>query len=144
MSNIDAWLLAVPAEWDALGTPEASFSYTWSQAITGYWLPSGFTEVYNVVGTEADIQEIIDALTTTPITYSWVQGTGDDNLDVWPTDPAPILALMKPHIIYDINGNPVGSTPATQQNPNWGHVFFGQKERIFAGTFDAAFSGAYL
>ena len=136
---IDAWILAVPSEWDALG----EFSYTHSQAITGYWLPSGLTEVYNVVGTEAEIQAIIDALTTTPITYSWVQGTGNDNLEVWPTDPLPILALMKDHITYDENGVPTGSTPATQANPNWGHVFFGQSTRIFAGTFSAAYSGAF-
>jgi hypothetical protein len=129
--NIDAWVLAVPSEWDALG----EFSYTYSQAITGYWLPSGSTEVYNVVGPQAEIQEIIDALPTTPITYSWVQGTGNDNLDEWQTVPPEVLALMKNHP----NGD-----PATEANPNWGHVFFGQKERIFAGTFDAAFSGAFL
>ena len=133
--SIDAWILALPSEWDSLG----DFSYTHSQAITGYWKSSGSHEVYNVVGSEADIQLILDELPSTDTIYSWVQGPGYDNLEQWPIDPAPILALMADR--FDGSGNPI---PATLENPNWGHVFFGQSDRIFAGTFSAAFSGAFL
>jgi len=51
-----------------------------------------------------------------------------------------LLAVMKDHVTYDQDGNPTGSTPATYENPNWGHVRFGQKERIFAGEFSDEFS----
>lgn len=145
---LDVWIYALPAQWDALGTEEAPFSYAWQNAVTGYWLSSGAYEVYNVQAPQADVDAIVNALTDVQHTFAWVYAasgpTGYDNYDAYPTDPAPILAVMKPHITYDENGNETGSTPATFENPNWGHVFFGQGERIFAGTFDEAFSGAYL
>jgi hypothetical protein len=136
---LDVWILADPTEFAALATEESPFSYTHSQAITGYWA----TDVFNVVGLESQVQEIIDALPTTPVVYAWRQGDGTDSLDVWPTDPAPILALMKDHVTYDSEGVQTGTTPATQENPNWGHVFYGQSTRIFAGAFDKSFSGAF-
>jgi hypothetical protein len=144
MASLDTWIYALPAEWDALGTPEAPFSYVYSNAITGYWNDFGAYTVYNVVGEEAAIQDILDALSDVAEVYAWGQGTGFDSEAVWPTDPTNILAVMKDHITYDEFGVPTGSTPATEENPNWGHVFFGQSERIFAGTFSAAFSGAFL
>lgn len=143
----DAWILAIPSEWEALGTEEAPFSYVWASAVTGYWKSSGAEEVYNVVGPEADVQAIIDALGT-PTVYSWDQAasdaTGYDSLDVWPTDPAPILALMKDHVTYDENGGIISTEPATYENPNWGHVFLGQGQRIFAGDYSDDFSEEYL
>ena len=145
MTHYDAWLYCKPLEWDALATQEAPFSFTHSSAITGYWnpYPGGF-EVYNVVGSQADIQAIIDALPTPPAqVYAWGQGEGFDSLDQWPTDPTEILAVMKDHITYDGDGNPTGSTPATLAAPNWGHVFFGQSQRVFAGLFTNDFNGDF-
>lgn len=142
---IDAWIYALPAQWDALGGDESPFSYCHSQAVTGYWktFPGGY-EVYNVVGSEAEIQAIIDALADTPHVYAWTQGDGMDSLSAWPTDPENILAVMKDHVTYDENGDVTGTTPATLENPNWGHCFLGQKDRIFAGLFNTDFSGDFL
>ena len=148
MSLKGAWIFAIPAEWEALGTPEEPFSYAWSQAVTGYWLPSGLYEVYNVQATTEGIDEIVQALTDVKHVYAWDyaggSGTGYDSYDVWPTDPAPILAVMKPHVVYVENGDVVSTTPATFENPNWGHVFFGQGERIFAGDYSDNYNGDYL
>ena len=142
---IDAWIYALPAQWEALSTEESPFSYCHSQAVTGYWktFPGGY-EVYNVVGSEAEIQAIIDVLADVPHVYAWTQGDGKDSLSVWPTDPANLLAVMKDHVTYDENGNVTGTTPATLEAPNWGHCFLGQADRIFAGDFSTDFSGDFL
>ena len=140
----DAWIYAKPAEWDALATEEAPFNSVHSQAITGFWKSFGAYEVYNVVGSEADIQAIVDALTDVAHVYAWEQGQGVDSLDVWPTDPTDILAVMKDHVTYDENGDVTGTTPATTEAPNWGHFFLGQTGRIFAGAFNTDFSGDFL
>jgi len=51
--------------------------------------------------------------------------------------------LHKDHVTYDENGDVVSTTPATIENPNWGHVFLGQSERIFAGGFTNGFSEGF-
>jgi hypothetical protein len=136
MSLRDAWIYALPAEWDALGTEEAPFSYAWSQAVTGYWLSSGLYEVYNVQAPQADIDAIVTALSDVEHVFVWeyagsTGGTGyADGPPIYPV-PTPVVGVMKPHITYDENGDPIGSIPATVENPNWGHVFFGQGERSF-------------
>ena len=56
---IDAWIYAKPAEWNALATGEAPFSYAHSMAVTGFWKSFGAYEVYNVVGTQQEIQDIL-------------------------------------------------------------------------------------
>ena len=141
----DVWIYALPAEWDALGD---GFNYTYDNAITGYWLSSGLYEVYNVQAELADIELIVAALTDVQNVFAWDyaggNGTGYDSLDAFPTDPAPILALMKPHVVYDENGDEVSSTPATFDTPNWGHVFLGQGQRVFAGDFSDEFSTEFF
>lgn len=152
MSLKDVWIYALPAEWEALGTDDGEggvtpFSYAWSQAVTGYWLSSGPYEVYNVQATLNQVDEIVGALTDVQHVFAWDYaggyGTGLDSYDAYPTDPAPILAVMKPHITYDENGDVIDTTPATFENPNWGHVFAGQGQRIFAGDFSDEFSAEY-
>lgn len=148
MSALDCWIYAKPTEWNALitGTGEdvVPFSYTHNSAVTGYWNTfTGGYEVYNVTGTEAQVQAILDALTDVANAYAWGQGDGFDSLEAWPTDPANILAVMKDHITYNEDGTVATTTPASLTNPNWGHVFFGQSTRIFAGAFSKAFSGAF-
>jgi hypothetical protein len=151
MTLNDVWIYALPVEWDALGTPEFPFNYTWGQARTGYWLTAvGGFEVYNVQGPIDQVNAIVAALPSTADTdvYAWDYAasgpTGFDSYDTaYPTDPAPILAVMKPHITYDEFGVPT-ETPATFENPNWGHSFLGQGERIFAGQFPDEFSTEYF
>lgn len=147
----DVWILAIPAEWEALtpdnGNPDfpgEPFSYAWSIAKTGRWKSSGAFEVYNTLGSEEDIQEIVDALPSTDTVYAWEQGPGLDSLDAWPTDPAPVLALMNDLPVYDEQAEVVGTVPATYEAPNWGHAFFGQSTRIFAGEFSDEFSEEFL
>ena len=145
--KLDAWIYAKPAEWEALssGTLEGGdlviFSRVHAQAITGFWksFPGGF-EIYNVLGTQEEIQEIIDALPSTTIVYAWTQGNGADSLDSpWAIDsPANILAVMRDNTIHD--GTDWQTVPATEENPNWGHMFYGQIDRIFAGDFNEDFS----
>ena len=140
---IDAWIYAKLAEWNALATGEAPFSYAHSMAVTGFWKSFGAYEVYNVVGTQQEIQDILDALTDVAHVYSWGQGTGFDSFDPWPTDPTNVLAVMRDHVTYDENGNVVSTVPASTSNPNWGHFFLGQTGRIFAGEFNTDFSGDF-
>lgn len=149
MSLKDVWIYALPAEWEALGADDGEggvtpFSYAWSQAVTGYWLSSGPYEVYNVQATLDQVDEIVNNLSDVEYVFAWDYGNiGYDSLDAYPTDPAPILAVMKPHITYDENGDVIDTTPATFENPNWGHVFAGQGQRIFAGDFSDEFSAEY-
>jgi hypothetical protein len=147
--SLDVWIYAIPAEFEALGPAtedDPPFSYAHSQAKTGHWKTyAGGFEVFNVVGSSTDIQAIVDALPTSPPhVYAWGQGQGTDDLDTWPTDPADVLAVMRDHITYDENGDVISTTPATLENPNWGHIFLGQQERIFAGEFTDDFSEEFL
>ena len=143
--TFDTWIYAKPGEWGALSNEEAPFSYAHSNAITGNWKTfTGGYEVYNVLGTQEQIQEILDALGDVAYVTSWNQGTGTDSLAQWPTDPSKILAVMKDHVTYNEDGTVASTTPATLDNPNWGHVFFGQSERIFAGDFTTDFNGDFL
>ena len=148
MSLLDAWIFALPAQWGALETADGDgnpvpFSYAHSNAVTGYWKDSGPYRVYNVWGSEADIQAIVDALDDVQHVFAWGQDADRfDSLDKWPTDPAVILSVMKDHVTYDENGDVASTTPATLDNPNWGHVYQTRnlKQRIFAGDFGADFT----
>ena len=116
-----------------------------NQAIRGFWKDSGTDEVVNVLLSESDLAtfQTTHAADIAAI-YGWVQGTGMDNLDTFETVPQGVLDLMNNHDVYDINGDLVSSTPPTFNTPNWGHVFLGQKERIFAGEFSNEFAGEFL
>jgi len=140
MTLLDCWIVIGSAAWTAIAAQVPPGSrYCYSQAITGFWKQS----VYNVLGTQAEIQPLLDLLGN-PTCYAWMQGDGLDSLDQWPTDPSGVLALMKDHVEYDASGNVIGTTPATLDAPNWGHVFLGQAERIFAGDFSNQFSPEFF
>jgi len=148
----DAWLYAKPAAWDALDPgpeedwPHAGFSrYTYSQARTGFWKSYQTDyEVYNLLCTEAEFDAIVAALgPDNAQKFTWDQGSGLDS-PVGQTIPAEVLAVMPDHIIYDVDGNPTGSTAATYSNPNWRHVFVDQQPRIFAGEFSYEFSEEFF
>lgn len=142
----DVWIVVPQANWDAIAPAEEAEVQPWHRAykgaITGFWK----TSVYNVIGYKDAIDALLDELTGVTAVYAWTQGTGTDDIseDGWPTDPAPILALMNENVTYDENGDVVSTTPATYENPKWGHVFLGQQQRIFAGEFSDEFSEEFL
>lgn len=144
MSLLDCWIYAKPAEWDSLATgpDEAPFSQSYADAKTGRWKTfAGGYEVYNVLGTESEIQDILDALTDVARVYAWGQGDGYDDASLWPSDITDIIAVMKDHPdTYAPDGNPLTYTPATMERPNWGHMFAGQEQRLFAGDFNDDFN----
>lgn len=116
-----------------------------TQAVRGFWKDSGQYEVVNVIDDGTLDQFMLDHAADIGGRYDWVQGNGLDALDTgYPTVPNEVLALMKDHVEYDENGDVVSTTPATLENPNFGHVFLGQKPRIFAGAFTNGFSGEFL
>ena len=148
--NLDTWILMDKTLLDSLwatakgeAPPEALRLLT--NGVRGFWKDSGTNEVVNVLGTK----EEIDAFNATygadiSAIYAWEQGPGFDNLTAYETDPQGVLDLMRDHTLYDASGNPIGTTPATFENPNWGHVFLGQSERIFAGEYSNEFSEEFL
>jgi hypothetical protein len=73
-------------------------------------------------------------------TYGWTQGNGLDNdgtnLGDYVTDPQGVLDIMLDH--------PDGGGAPTFTNPNWGHLFASQKERVFAGQFSLEFSREFF
>jgi hypothetical protein len=145
----EAWIAVRPAGATRIrnkqfGTLSEAAQDVMDSAVTGFWDDPLPAVIYNVVGSPEAIQELIDDLGVQVSSVDgWIQGNGLDDFDDWPTVPSRILSFMKDHIEYDNNGNPVGSTPATYENPNWGHVFLGQSPslKIFAGGFDEGFSG---
>jgi hypothetical protein len=134
MSLVAYWIFSTPADWEALGTPEVPFNYTWGQAITGYWktLPDGRT-VYDVQGPQDEIDAIVNALTSATGTAAWQYPAGwNEPVQVgFPATTQDIIDVMPDHVIYDEEGNEIGSTPATFANPNWAHSFLGLDERSF-------------
>lgn len=149
---LDAWIYALPAEWDALYhdtedvvgdilTLDARAVY--AGAVTGFWKDYGLYRVYNVLAEQDVIEEIVSNLSDVHAVYAWTQGDGGDSLDVYQTLPADLLAVMKNIIVYDKTGTVISDDPPSYTNPNWGHIFFGQKERVFAGAFSDGFNGGF-
>jgi len=153
MVALDTLIYAKPAAWEAIapneGAPIESWHLSYKDTKSGYWLdfPGGF-RIYNVLADVDQITDLVFALQSEdPVSvarvFSWIQEKGTDSLLAYQTTPGDVLAVMKPNITYDGAGNPTGSVPASITAPNWGHVFFGQRPRIFAGAFSKAFSRAF-
>lgn len=153
--SFDAWIYAKPSSWSAIargeGDPELFWYTAYQDAKVGFLLdyPGGF-RVYHTVGSEEQITAIVAALkdhdpTSVAHKFCWDQGPGTDSLYVFPTDPAIVLAVMPPHVVYDDDGEIVSSIPATLNNPNWGIVTAGQsvKDKIVAGGFSNGFSDGF-
>ena len=148
---IDAWLLINPATWAAI-TPQGdeSWDYCYRMAVTGHWKTVAGKEVYNLVGSESEIQGVIDALeaeTSGSVEWlgEWGQGSGNatragNHFNV----PADVIAAQKDIIEYDQDGNPISSTPPTIAAPNYAHQFLGQKPRRAGGAFSKGFSKGFL
>lgn len=148
---LDCWLYVKPINWELLDsgskwTHKLFSRYSYSNAITGLWKTyQSQYEVYNLLLSELELESLQLILGTELIhSFAWVQGKGYDNLDLGQTIPSEVLAVMPDHIIYDSNGNPIESIPATIVNPNWQHVFVDQKKRIFAGDFNNDFGEDFL
>lgn len=141
MSTLEAWIVMNKAALDVLWTnahvenPPSSLVLI-TNGVRGYWRDITPDDVVNVIGTEQEIDDFV-AIYGAVITavYSWTQGDGLDNLDAYQTVPPGVLAVMKDH---------EGAIPPTFSNPNWGHVFLGQEERIFAGQFSDEFTEEFL
>jgi hypothetical protein len=159
--SIEVWILmeqaALDTAWDeAHPTDDSDIPadvQLLNQGVRGFWkdLPDSGSdyEVVNVVSD--DIQPILDfeAANAADIfaIYGWTQGNGLDNDGTeggFETIPQGVLDVMKDHVVYDENGDVVSTTPATFDNPNWGHVFLGQTERDFAGQFSLEFSREFF
>jgi hypothetical protein len=150
--SIEVWILmeqaALDTAWDEAhptdDTPIPADVRLLNQGVRGFWkdlLDSGSDyEVVNVVSD--DIQPILDFETANAsdifAIYGWTQGNGLDNDGTeggFKTIPQGVLDVMKDHP----NGD-----PATFDSPEWGHVFLGQKERVFAGQFSLEFSREFF
>jgi len=147
---LEAWILMDKTLLDSLWAvakgddPPASLALL-TNGVRDYWKDSGTDEVVNVIGTEEAINDFqTEHAAGIAAIYAWIQGPGLDNLDVYPTVPQGVLDLMLDFITYDGDGNPIGSTPPTFDTPNWGHVFLGQSERIFAGEFTDEFTQEFF
>jgi hypothetical protein len=146
---LDTWIYATPAAWAALDSGDDGEwqvdRYTYQNAITGFWKDFNTNyRVYNIITSEEDLaafQAVLGA--NAARIFCWIQGDGSDSLDVNQTIPADVLAVMRDHVEYDEDGQVVSTTPASYDNPNWGHVFFGQATRIFAGAFSSGFSRGF-
>lgn len=145
----DTWIIAYPADWEAINPgPEepAPWAAVYATAVRGRWKPGpGGREVHNVLGSPVAVSALLARLEaetpgTVSAVYSWTQGRGDSRKAEHPHTPAEIVALMQDHIMLDEGGAETGRIPATEENPNWGHVFFGQERRFFAGPFNAKFN----
>jgi hypothetical protein len=125
MTIYDAWIVCTPSQWDSIKnllSPSAKSCY--NDAITGFWK----TSVYNVLGTRDQILEIRETLGSPPV-YAWHQGDAHSDKEIFPVNSDAIIALMV--------------EPASVENPNWGHCFFGQGDRYFAGDFSTEYDGSF-
>jgi len=147
----DTWIYCLPAAWDALApaTEDDPVLPAWAAAKTGYW--NNFQtiyQVYNTNATDEDKQALVDALeaavpASVARVFSWGNMTGFDDLEQNQTIPDDVIAVMKDHKTYDEQGNETSSTPATADNPNFGHGWAGQRPRIIAGFFNEFFSEGF-
>lgn len=130
------WAQAFPADVDTAIPDNVRLLL---QSVRGHWANISPDEVIN---TSAPIEEVKAFMLAHGLTeaYSWNFSAGTDDFDDFPTNPTRLVALMPPHITYDVDGNILSTTPATLDNPNWAHSFAGGGNRIFAGAHSADFN----
>ena len=151
---LEAWIVIDQTALNALWTvakgdnPPASLKLL-TNGVRGFWNDIAPDEVVNVIGTEQEIADF-EALVGADLKSidPWYQGEGFDyseNIN-WFTDPSRILSLMPDFIVYDADGDIIGTTPPTFSNPNWTHVFLGQPPdlKIFAGQYSTEFTTEFL
>lgn len=137
---IDVWLIADPTVWESLDLTDESLYYIHRNAKQGFWEAPVGRECYNVIGSEAAIDALIDAMNTASpgsctLAGKWLQGSGSPVRSTsHVNDPVEIVGLMKP--LDD-------QTPASVASPNFGHVFLGQVRRKVSLAFSKAFSKGF-
>ena len=131
MNTIDAWIIMETNALDTVFTNHKANGGFLNQGIRGYWKEVNGYEVCNVLCNKSDLDAFVAAhAADISVVYGWSQGDGLDSFDA-PTVPQGVLDVMQDH--------PDGS-PAIFENPNFGHMFLGQKDRIFAGEFSTDFN----
>lgn len=132
---------------DSLKSGEPLASLYQSGAVTdGYWkAPLSYITI-SVLGTQEQIDDLLDYLGAGNI-YAQFWWNFDGTVvfsKEYEGQQNDILALQKDHVTYDAAGNVTGSTPATFENPNWAHAYYGQgdNEQIqrFAREYSREFS----
>ena len=141
---LDTWMYIKPAAWEAYMAPRlvegGPASYAEKNVITGYWLPYLTDyQVYNAVFFDrAEIDAIAAAIGPDFLGYDmWTQGSGVGVFEdtIGQPLPARVLEVQTPH------GD--GTLP-TYETPNFGHVFLGQTDRVFARSFTNEFSEEFI
>ena len=99
-----------------------------------YWNGTiGFT-VVNCIGTEAQLDSFYNYFLPSDTLGYWPWN--EDGTVVFEREYTgqhdDILFLHKDHIQYDQDGNPIGSTPASFEFPNWANDYYGTKQNRFA------------
>lgn len=142
-----SYIVVLEATLDSLksGEPLAGL-YQAGSVTDGYWkAPLSYITI-SVLGTQEQIDELADYLGAGNIYAQWYwnfDGTVDFETE-YEGQQNDILALQEDHVTYDENGNETSRTPATFENPNWAHAYYGQgdNEQIqrFAREYSREFS----
>lgn len=157
---LDVEIMAKSDAWDTLD-PDPDWAKPVNNAIHGDYFKMFDVDytVYNTLATKDQLDNIVAALGPTNVASvnTWFFETGFDNIDNYSetpevtyenpyiTKPDDVVAVMQPHIEHDEDGNVVSSEPATFENPNLGHLFYGQSNRVIAGEFNPEeFSEGFL
>lgn len=142
----DALIETTQSAWGALLDDETIDGNVYRRAVTGFWQPSApGLVVWNIRASSlVKIAAFKTALGIDSVPGQWEDNGLDaidpDTGDFLMDDPDKVLALQRDIEELDEDGEIVGSHPATQDEPNWGHVFAGQRPRSFGGDFSADFS----
>lgn len=143
---VTAYFDITPAQWD---TVLAVDKYTYNNAVSGYLnSQTAGHEIYEVIADESLITAIASHLGLSSSPMQWNAKWGYDRFDPddgsYLVDPATVLSWQKDIIEYDEDQNPIGSTPPTYENPNWGHAFAGVATKVFGGIHDDTFDETFF
>lgn len=141
---IDSWLYVLPAAMPSASAARAAYGV--ENIIDGHWQPfQANYEVFNVLGESDAITALQSSLGADCVRrFDWVQGPGQAARNAHKTIPGDVVVVMNDHVLEEADGTVISTTPASLESPNWGHVFLGQGQRVFAGQFSNQFSGQFL
>lgn len=104
------------------------------QLVTGFWNGTANFIVVNCIGEESELDSFYNYFPPTDTLGYWKWGFNGkvDFATEYSGQHDDILFLHKDHIEYDQDGNPISSTPATFDNPNWANDYAGSDQNYFA------------